>query len=529
LQNEVGHGASADVPIGATSRLGGEPSSPPAHRSGFASRDHLTRAFEARFGTSIGEYAALAAEGRAPQPVDAGTEQAGSADRLGGRWTPTTCPQSGGMRAHPGRAARRSVHHLVHRIPSPCILLSSADTGGSRAKGDLHMRGLRFTNRGTRRVATAALGGTMALAIVGGSLLSTTAANADTLSCVTTSGTTTLLNVTGSGGGLVNLGSTGGVVGIATMQDGTQVGLLGCTAVVSVGGTTPGATTATITTPTTTPTVTPPSTPTTPTTTPTVPTTTTPTTTTPTTAPPTTAPPSGSPSPTPSSSAEPTAEPTATKVATVKVTTSTATVYPSAKGYSKSKVTFSVKGLTSAKGAVTITGKAVLKKGTKVVKTWKINSSTSKLTWNGRIGKKVKAGVYKLTVTAWSSDGTKKVSTTKVRVSSKHLVTRTASLQTRDLSHATTNVLPKAVKKAFKYGKVTFRTHTVAKVTGPAHLVIVGPNGERVKLRLKDGSHTTKAAVLPKGFTKAKFLHRWKKSDAELLSLRTTFTYKALV
>jgi AraC-like DNA-binding protein len=45
-----------------------------AERSGFASRDHLTRAFKARFGTTIGEYAALAAEGRAPQAADAGAE-----------------------------------------------------------------------------------------------------------------------------------------------------------------------------------------------------------------------------------------------------------------------------------------------------------------------------------------------------------------------------------------------------------------------------------------------------------------------
>jgi AraC-like DNA-binding protein len=40
-----------------------------AERTGFASRDQLTRAFKARFGVTIAEYAALASEGRAPRPL----------------------------------------------------------------------------------------------------------------------------------------------------------------------------------------------------------------------------------------------------------------------------------------------------------------------------------------------------------------------------------------------------------------------------------------------------------------------------
>ncbi|WP_375389544.1 helix-turn-helix domain-containing protein [uncultured Amnibacterium sp.] len=39
-----------------------------AERTGFASRDQLTRAFKARYGVTIAEYAALASEGRAPEP-----------------------------------------------------------------------------------------------------------------------------------------------------------------------------------------------------------------------------------------------------------------------------------------------------------------------------------------------------------------------------------------------------------------------------------------------------------------------------
>lgn len=40
-----------------------------AERAGFATRDQLARSFRARYGVTIAEYAALAAEGRAPQPV----------------------------------------------------------------------------------------------------------------------------------------------------------------------------------------------------------------------------------------------------------------------------------------------------------------------------------------------------------------------------------------------------------------------------------------------------------------------------
>ncbi|WP_375389927.1 hypothetical protein [uncultured Amnibacterium sp.] len=374
----------------------------------------------------------------------------------------------------------------------------------------------RTNARGPRRAGAVALVGTTALAIIGGSLLSATAANADTMRCATTNGTTTLVDVNGSGSGLINLGSPGGVIGIATGANGAQIGLLSCTAVVGLGGTAPGTTVATLnagsTTPVTVPTVSPstPGTPgpTTPSATPTS------------SAPSTTAPaPTGAPTAGSTSS---------TKLSTVKVSTSSSTVYPAARGYSKSRVTFSVKGLTSTKGTVKITGKAVLKKGSKVVKTWKISSTTSKITWNGRIGKKVKAGVYTLTVTAWSADGTKKVTTMKVRVSAKHLVTRTISVPSKNLTGASTAALPAKVAKAFKYGKVTARVHYIAHVTGKARLVFANGATKRY-VPLKDGTHSTKALPLPKGFGSVTIGHDWKKGDATLISLRSVFSYKQLV
>jgi AraC-like DNA-binding protein len=50
-----------------------------AERTGFGSRDQLTRAFKARFGVTIAEYAALASEGRPPRPLPRGADDAASA------------------------------------------------------------------------------------------------------------------------------------------------------------------------------------------------------------------------------------------------------------------------------------------------------------------------------------------------------------------------------------------------------------------------------------------------------------------
>lgn len=46
-----------------------------AERSGFAARDQLTRAFKARYGMTIAEYAERASEGRPPAPLDAEAEE----------------------------------------------------------------------------------------------------------------------------------------------------------------------------------------------------------------------------------------------------------------------------------------------------------------------------------------------------------------------------------------------------------------------------------------------------------------------
>lgn len=138
-------------------------------------------------------------------------------------------------------------------------------------------------------------------------------------------------------------------------------------------------------------------------------------------------------------------------------------------------------------------------------------------------------GAYMLRVTAWSSDGTRAVSATRIHVSAKHLVTRTVSIRTRDLAEARTDTLPVAVVRGFTYGTVTLRVHTRAKVTGTASLVISGPYDENLIVPLRNGTHATASSVLPRDFTSATFHHRWAKGAAKLLDLYTVFTYKQLV
>ena len=232
--------------------------------------------------------------------------------------------------------------------------------------------------------------------------------------------------------------------------------------------------------------------------------------------------------------AAPTAQTTAPAPAsgtlqTVRVITSTGIVYPSASGYSKSSVRFSVSGLTAARSDVPISGTAVLRKGAAVVRTWTIASATTALAWDGRVNSEVRAGRYTLTVTGWSADGASAVTTTKVRVSAKHLVTRTVSVRTRDLARARTDTLPVAVVRGFTYGRVTLRTHTAAKVSGPASLVISGPYGEQFSVPLRNGRHATRSGTLPREFTSATFHHRWAKGAAKLIDLYTVFTFKQLV
>ena len=410
------------------------------------------------------------------------------------------------------------------------------------------------THRRTRRVTIAALSGTTALAVLGGSMLTATAANAadPIYTCTTTTGTQ-LVSFGAAGGGLINLGSSGGLLGVATGSNGAQINLLNCVVAVNLGSTTSvvlnGTPVVTLpTTPVTIPT-TPVTVPTTPTDTPTTPTTpvltptpgastgstdSTGTSSTSTSSTGTSSTGTSSTSTTSTSTTTPagtttpttTTTPASTALADLTVASSSTTVYPAKDGY-KDGVTFSVKGLTSAAKGVKVTGTAVLKKGTKVVKTWTISSATSKLTWNGRIGKKVMAGVYTLTVTAKSADGVKRVSSMTVRVSAKHLVTRTVQVKSKDIANRSTAVTPKKVIAALKLGKVTVRVRSVA-TRGKAALVFSG-NGSKSVVALKNGTHTTKAVAVPKGLKKVSIGHRWAKGDVTLTSVRAIFRYKKLI
>ncbi len=349
------------------------------------------------------------------------------------------------------------------------------------------MDGTRTRRRGLRRAAIATVAG---IAFAGATLIGATSATAsgtDSSGCLATSSNSALAS--GLASGLLDCITSGGPATPTTAATGTP--------------TTPAAAAPT-----------PPSAP----------------------ASPVEVPVSSTTTPTPAPAEPVTTTPETTKTPAVpgalrmvQVITTTNTVYPSATGYSKSTVRFSIRGLTAASAGVRITGSAVLRKGAQVVQTWPIGNATTTLSWDGRNGSKVDPGRYVLTATAWSSDGSRATSTMRVRVSAKHLVTRTVSMRTKDLAKVRSNALPVAVMQAFDYGRVTFRIHTVAKVTGAARLVIIGPYGDRLSMPLLDGTHVTRPAVLSRTFTSAAFHHEWTPGAAKLVELYTVFTYKQLV
>lgn len=114
-----------------------------------------------------------------------------------------------------------------------------------------------------------------------------------------------------------------------------------------------------------------------------------------------------------------------TAVTKVSVSKSNSTLYPVKDGYRDTEV-YTVKAATTTGTTLKVSGKAVLKLGKHVVKTWKLaTSGTHKLVWNGKYKSKVKAGKYTLSVSEKAAQGSTHKATAKVNVSTKHLVSRT--------------------------------------------------------------------------------------------------------
>lgn len=206
---------------------------------------------------------------------------------------------------------------------------------------------------------------------------------------------------------------------------------------------------------------------------------------------------------------------------------SSTTVYPAKDGY-LDVVRFSVRA-TSADGAlVPLVGEAVLSRGGTVVRTWRLNGTSSVISWNGRVRGAIRPGLYTLGVTATAADGTDCDEDTTVLVLPQHLVRHMLTIRTDVGARSTSAALPKQLIGAYRLGRVKVATRTDAVVRGSAKLVFTGGDGHRKAIRLRDGVHTTGATVLPPGFERVTIRHAWAKGAVRLKSLHAIWTYSTL-
>lgn len=205
---------------------------------------------------------------------------------------------------------------------------------------------------------------------------------------------------------------------------------------------------------------------------------------------------------------------------------SSPTVYPVQDGY-LDVVRFSVRETGADGSCVPLDGTAVLRRGSRVVRTWHLGGMRSVIAWNGRIGARIRPGVYTLHVALRTPDGGERSEETTVRVMAQHLTRRTLTIRTDVGATATSAALPKELIGAYRLGGVSIATRTVAQVRGKAELVF-GGDGHRKAVRLRDGVHTTRPVALPRGFERVTIRHAWKRGAARLQSLQAIWTYSVL-
>ena len=214
-------------------------------------------------------------------------------------------------------------------------------------------------------------------------------------------------------------------------------------------------------------------------------------------------------------------------LADVTVRSSTDSVYPVRDGY-LDDVRFEVRALGAAGQLVPVEGTAILSKGSAVASTWTLDTATTVLTWDGRVGGKIRRGVYTLLVTLYSADGSTRTTVNRIRVLTKHVVRRAVVVHSVVRGNDTQAAMPAQVLKAYAKGTVTVRVRTVAKVQGRASLVYSN-DGVARSIALRDGVHTTKPLIVPKGFEHVTITHRWAKGAAKLKSANAIWTYYTLV
>lgn len=117
---------------------------------------------------------------------------------------------------------------------------------------------------------------------------------------------------------------------------------------------------------------------------------------------------------------------TAPAVTSVTLGRSAVTVYPIIDGYRDSE-TVTIGGTTTTGHSIATTGRAVLKRGTHVVKTWSLTSSYTHIWWNGRDAGNVVEGDYTLSVSQKGAGGTTRTASTTLVVNSRWLHARSST------------------------------------------------------------------------------------------------------
>lgn len=217
---------------------------------------------------------------------------------------------------------------------------------------------------------------------------------------------------------------------------------------------------------------------------------------------------------------------TTSSVATVAVIRSTNAVYPVKDGYLDT-ARFEVIATDADGRLVPVVGTATLTSRGQIVRTWRIDSARTGISWDGRVAHAIRTGLYALTATVTSADGTIRTGEAMMRVLGKRLVRHEFVTYTRVDKRRTVKLLPSRLLAAYAFGQVEFRIETVAVVHGRAKLIFTN-NGVVTTVPLRNGTHVTPKQTLPQGFDRVTVIHGWAPGAARLLQLKTIWIHSDL-
>lgn len=221
----------------------------------------------------------------------------------------------------------------------------------------------------------------------------------------------------------------------------------------------------------------------------------------------------------------PAAPAAAPAVTGLRISTSVDTVYPAKDGY-RDSVVVHVDGTTATGAAQPVNGVVVIKRGTTEVKRWTLASTDKDLVWDGRSNGKVVTGAYDITGVAVDATGAVVAAADTLAVSTKKLVTTSHTFAKKVVPGMKT--MAAKPKAGLSKGTVLLRLKTTASgITGKQYLVF-SHGGKRLKVRVANGTHTTKAVAIPKSFTTYRLSHTWKRGSVQLKPVVYKYTFKKL-